>query len=163
MPRPLSNPEWAAFMQSPNPATLNFPPWGGVVNWGGTGQYVLCFQMPSDGSWALSDITDGVPWGGAPGGSGVVPVQQYLQTVNSATAPDGSVFWNALPANFMQSAINFAAQAGALATQGVTITAQTVGQALQSILGGAASGLQPLGIPIALVEILIILFLIPRK
>jgi len=143
---------------------LNFPPWGGVVNWGGTGQFVLCFQMPS-GEWALSDITDGVPWNNQ-----IIPVQQYLQSMPSSMTSAGDVFWNTLPANFMQSTLEFAANVGALAKQtlhGVggimQVSAEEIAAILAKLLAGVTPTLSTLLVPVALVAAVVLFTMYGKK
>ncbi len=65
MPRPLSNPEYAAFTSEVDRSALELPPWGGIVYWQGI--YVLIYETAPPvgepfagfgGDLYLSDISD---------------------------------------------------------------------------------------------------------
>jgi hypothetical protein len=155
-------------MQSPNPDTLGFPQWGGVVNWGGNGQYILCFNLPQGtqwGGWALTDITDGIPFGDQ-----VIPAQQYLANIPSSQTPAGDIFWNTLPSNFMQEALTFASNAGQVVTRGVqavggiaTITADQIAQIFKALAAGVTPALSSLIVPVAIVAGVLFFTMYGRK
>ena len=75
------------------------PDWGGIVQW--RGRFVLVFKKV-DGSYALSDITGGIPDSSVPGG--MIPVEALV--ANTPTTQIGQVeaFLYSLPSNFMDIA-----------------------------------------------------------
>ena len=156
MARALSSLEYVTFMDEVMPDSLEIPPWGSIVQWGGL--YVLVFHLPS-GEWALSDITQGIPYG-----STVIPVDTYLQNFNKQQIGATDAFWFSLPENFMQVALEGAAKVEALATQQAGVAAQTVADAFQKLLTGASAGLGGALIPLAIVAAVVLVFVYgPKK
>jgi hypothetical protein len=150
MPRPLSNIEYATFLSDVQPDSLGLPDWGGIAQWGG--EYVLMFKMPS-GEWALSDISDGIP-----SAAGTIMPADYLRNVPVYQPSGLEVFIYSLPQNFMASALQTTAAAGALASGVVTWTAEQVANAIKPIL---AAGI-PIG-PIAVAAlVLLALIYLPK-
>jgi hypothetical protein len=155
MPRRLSNIEWITFLNEVQPDHLSLPDWGGIANWGGT--YVLMFKMPS-GEWALSDISDGIPYGAS-----IVPVQDYLATVPSYQPSWTTTFIYSIPQNVAAVALQYAAGAGSLVTQTVNVTADEIASILQKLLAGATSGLGPALWPVALIGVAVLVIMYGGK
>lgn len=156
MARPLSNIEYATFMTEVQPDSLGLPDWGGIVSWGG--EFVLMFKMPS-GEWALSDVTDGIPTS-----SGVIMPMDYLRNVPGVQTSAIGVFLYSIPANFMATALEKAAEAGNLASSYVQWTAQQVGDAISAILKPISSALPLTPIIVGTIAVLAFLYLPhPRK
>jgi hypothetical protein len=159
MPRSLSNLEYATFLSEVHPETLGLPAWGGITLWGN--QYVLMFQLPSgdplqdeifgySGQWALSDVSDGIPYGAT-----VIPIQTYIGSVNKYISPSGWSVWD-VGSDAMQAALKGVAAAAALAAQATQFSVQQISDALQKVLGGAAAGLGSALWPLAIVAAAII-------
>lgn len=136
MARALSNTQYASFLQDVQPDSLNLPQWGGIAQW--SGLYVLMYKMTS-GEWALSDITSGIPYGGT-----VVPVADYVKQLPSYQPSWTETFIYAIPVNFMAAAAEYAADAGALATQTAQVGGDTIRAALQPLIQSIVLPLAPM-------------------
>jgi hypothetical protein len=155
MPRALSNIEYVTFLDEVKPDTLGLPAWGGITQWGG--EYVLMFQMPT-GEWALSDVTDGIPYGGT-----VIPINTYIANVTKYISPSGWSVWD-VGAESMQTALQAVASIGQLASQATQFSVQQVADALQKVLSGASKGLGSSILPLAVIAIAIVfLYVNPKK
>lgn len=130
MARALSSPEWAQFMQDVNIASLNLPPWGGVVQWNGLD--VLVFVSPADGSVWTSDITDDFQsW---------IAANENQQAVYD---PDQQVWYYQLPQQATQQFLTVAKAAGQAVQSTVQAVAEAAGKAAAGILEPTIGALSP--------------------
>lgn len=155
MARMLSNLEYVTFLQDVQPDSLNLPAWGAVILW--ANEYVLAFKMPS-GEWALTDITDGVPYG-----STVIPVQQYLANVPRYQVSSLDVFVYSIPQSVAQSTLELAADLGALGSAVTSYTSEQVASAFQNLVGGLSTGLGPALLPLAAIALVVLVVMYGKK
>jgi hypothetical protein len=158
MPFALSDADHLQFLTEVNPDSLGLPQWGGIAQW--HGRYILMFLMPNSDnilsdSWALSDISDGIPFGNT-----TINVQTYLQNIPSSGPTYWGTFWGTLPANFMAQAAEVTAAAGALASETVVWTAQQVGAVVSGI---TAPVLNAATVPLAMIAAIAIAVLLLAK
>jgi len=125
-PFALSSGDYSAFMNDIGSSLYQLPSWGGIVQW--RARYVLAFAKV-DGTWALTDISGGIPAASAPGG--VVPVEALLHDVPRVETPAWQVFFYSLPGNIYDVATERAAQLAAAAER----TGEVIGNVGGSILG----------------------------
>ncbi len=77
-PFPLSDSDRSQFISDVGwDALSSIPSWGTIAQW--QGRYVLVFQK-TDGTYALTDISGGIPDGGVPGG--VIPVSVLVDSMS---------------------------------------------------------------------------------
>lgn len=136
MPRMLSNIEWATFQQDVDIPSLDLPPWGGIVTWGGMD--VLVF-VKATGEVGLTDVSD--------------LSAQWKQQFPATYEPAYDVFVYSLPENVVASAAQAAAAAGAI----LQATATQIGKTAGAALAPVASSLSVPLIVIGLVALLVIL------
>jgi hypothetical protein len=105
-PFPLSAADARQFVGDAGADALSgLPSWGGIIRW--HNRYVLVFPK-YDGSFALTDISGGVPDARVPGG--MIPITAFVAAVPTQQSSYWETFLYSLPSNFYDVAIERAKQ-----------------------------------------------------
>lgn len=114
MPFALSPDERNRFTNDVGQSTFRaLPQWGGIIGW--QGRFILAFQKP-DFTWALTDVSDGIP-----SGDTVIPIATVIGNVPKNQTSTWNVFWYSLPQNFL----DVAKESAAAAVQSVVLNPYT--------------------------------------